>query len=397
MPQTLFAIVHFLVCTLFICGLLLVLQRRENKRPRIYLAIFSFITASELAYRIYVAYQTGTLTTVNQVLPIYVLITGILEILLMYLYPLEVIKPGWLTPKRLSLLFLPWLLIWGVCIMIYPDFRDLSSFSDIILYIGEFNVWFRLLILFLCFIPYTILLLCIPHKWQQSSVDNKWIFKYVAGIQLIGLLFSTVVLTGSVLVSCIHLLYGILFFLYVTYEELYLRLLPAPAGRTTTSQTVITTIGDSTNENFPAPRHPLWENLTIQMDEKELWRNPDLTLEDLAKCINTNRTTLSTIIQHQGYAGYSEFINRRRIEAFVETIKSCQSVNMQQIFHEVGFRSKSTALRNFRLYMGCTPGEYVQRMAEQNNIQRHGFWPFSSIESVALTIVARGYTILAIQ
>lgn len=368
MPEILFTILHFLVCTLFLSGVLLCLQRAGNKRPRVYLAIFSFVTASELAYRLYTAYRTGVIMTVSEVLPIYVLIVGILEILLMYLYPLEVVRPNWLTPKRLFLLFLPWLVVGGVYVLIVPDIRVLSSFSETMRYIGEFNVWFRLLILIFCFIPYTILLLSIPYKWQQSSVDNKWVYKYVIGIQIIGLLFSAVMLTGSVLVSCVHLLYGILFFLYVIYQELYLRLLPAPVDEAVIPQFEVEALplGDSATECEMDPCNPLWEKLTLQMAEKELWRNPDLTLEDLSKSLNTNRTTLSALIQQKGHSGYSEFINRRRIESFVDTVNSGKSVNMIQLFYEVGFRSKSTALRNFRLYMGCTPGDYIQRAVERN-------------------------------
>lgn len=356
MPEILFAIVHFLVCTLLISSALLCLQQKGNKRARIYLAIFSFITALELTYRLYAAYRTGTLVTVNQVLPVYVLVSGILEILLMYLYPLEVVRPNWLTFKRLLILFLPWLLIGCICILIYPHIRNLSSFSEMMQHVDEFNVWFRLLVLFLCFIPYTILLLRIPYKWQQNSVDKKWIYKYVIGIQVIGLLFSTVVLTGSVVVSCIHLLYGILFFLYITYQELFLRLLPASVNRAAAPLATV---------SFSPPYNPLWEKLILQMDENQLWRNPDLLLEDLSKSLHTNRTTLSAMIQQQGYSGYSEFINRRRIEAFTSAVIKGKPVSTEQLFYEVGFRSKSTALRNFRLYMGCTPSEYIQQTAEQ--------------------------------
>lgn len=370
MTALLFVILHFLVCALFISGALLCLQRKRNKRPRIYLAIFSFVTGIELTYRLYVAHSTGTLSTVNDVLPIYVLITGVLEILLMYLYPLEVLRPHWLTFKKLFLLFLPWLLIGSVCIWIYPDFTNLSSFWEMMEHIGEMNVWFRLLILLCCFIPYIMLFLRIPYQWQQSSVDSKWIYNYVAGIQIIGLLFSAVVLTGSVVVSCIHLLYGMLFVLYVAYQELYLRLLPAlPHEVISPSVALVPELPNPSTEEEEeeeaATCNPLWERLVLLMDEKELWRNPDLTLEDLARCLYTNRTKLSTLIQQQGYSGYSEFINRRRIKAFLEVVDSSNASNMLQIFYEAGFRSKSTALRNFRLYMGCTPSEYMQKRAEQ--------------------------------
>lgn len=366
MPEILFVILHFLVCTLILSGALLCLLRKGNERPRVYLAIFSFVTASELAYRLYVAYQTGVIITVSEVLPIYVLISGIAEILLMYLYPLEVVRPHWLTFKRLFLFFLPWLFLGAVCVLINSDFRDLSSFSDMVSHIGEFNVWFRLMILFLCFIPYTILLLRIPYQWQQSSVDSQWIYKYVVGIQIIGFLFATVVLTGYVPVSCIHLLYGMLFFLYVTYQELFLRLLPTSVDKNMEPQALVATapIDDSAERNATASQSSMWEKLMLQLDEEELWRNPDLTLGDLSKGLNTNRTTLSQLIQQQGYSGYADLINRRRIEAFTEVLSSGSPINMQQLFYEVGFRSKSTALRNFRFYMGCTPSEYIQRTVE---------------------------------
>lgn len=368
MPELLFVILHFLVCTLMLSGVLLCLQRAGNKKPRIYLAIFTFFTASELAYRLYVTYQTRVVSTVDEVLPLYVMVCGILEILLMYLYPLEVVRPNWLTPKRLFLLFLPWLIVGFICLLILPDIRDLTSFSEMIQYIGEFNVWFRLLILFVCFIPYTILLLRIPYRWQQNSVDSKWIYKCALGVQILGLLFSTVVLTGFVVVSCIHLFYCILFIFYITYQELYLRLLPAPEAGVAKRPVVAAAapLEVLTEEDKPVLNNPLWDSLIFQMDEKELWRNPDLTLEDLAKVLHTNRTTLSTLIQQQhGCSGYSEFINRRRIEAFVEAVSSGGTVNTLELFYEVGFRSKSTALRNFRLYMGGTPSEYIQQLTEQ--------------------------------
>lgn len=251
--------------------------------------------------------------------------------------------------------------------LIYPNFRDLTSFSDIIQYIGEFNVWFRLLMLLGCFIPYPILFLFIPYKWQHSSVDSKWIYKYVICMQIVGVLFSTVVLTGSVMVSCIHLLYGTLFFLYIAYQELFLRLLPASKIKERQIMVETSPDNDSMQHDEVEASNPMWERLIIIMNEQEPWRNPDLMLDDLARNLCTNRTTLSQLIQQHSHFGYSEFINRRRIEAFTEAINRGSSVNIQQLFYEVGYRSRSTATRNFRLYMECTPSEYIQLTIEQKN------------------------------
>lgn len=363
MNEIFFFLLQFCVYAFLINGTLLCLQRKSDLRPRIYLAIFSFVAAVELGYRIIHIYQTEEITTIGEILPIYILVGGILKILLIYLYPLEIVKPRWLNLKRAFILFLPWLIIGTICIVMYHDFRYLSSFSEMLKYAGELNVWFRLVILFLCFIPYTILLLFIPRRWQQSNVDKKWIYRYVAGVQVLGLLFSTAVITGSVVISCIHLMYGLLFFLYVTYQELYLRLIPTSVLSHMAKEVYNEVLTE--RRELAEEENPLWSNLTIQMDEKELWRNPDLSLEDLAQSLCTNRTTLSALIHQQGYSGYVDFINRRRIDAFVDAINrggSCQ--NTLQLFYDVGFRSKSTALRNFRLYKGCTPGEYIEHISK---------------------------------
>lgn len=369
MAEILFVILHFLSCTFFLSGILLCLQRSENKRPRIYLAILMFTVATEIAYRLYLAYQTRGITTVNEVLPIYVLVTGVTEILLIYLYPLEVIKPGWLTMKRLFLLFLPWLLIGGVCMLIYPNFRELSSFSDIVQYIGEFNVWFRLLIVFGCFIPYTMLLLSISYRWLQSNVDSRWIYKYAIGVQIIGLLFSTVVLTGSVSVSCIHLLYGILFFFYVVYQELFVRLyiVPHESSISIVHQLEEYVQREQAEEQpklscgvLPEQMPLIWMQLEEYMKIAEPWRDPNITLAILADGVKSNRTTISNLIQRAGYENFYTYIANYRIEAFCLAARERRVNNIQDTFFEIGFRNRNTALNQFKKQMGVTPSDYLR-------------------------------------
>ena len=47
----------------------------------------------------------------------------------------------------------------------------------------------------------------------------------------------------------------------------------------------------------------LWKKLYRQIEEEELWRNPDISLEYLAKNIGTNRTTLANIIHAEKTGG----------------------------------------------------------------------------------------------
>lgn len=100
------------------------------------------------------------------------------------------------------------------------------------------------------------------------------------------------------------------------------------------------------------------------MDEEELWRNPDLTLEALAAHLNSNRTTLAQTIRRHGYEDYRHFINRRRIEEFLSAARTDPRISIQDTFFRVGFRSKITALRYFRAYTGIIPSEYLRRPPE---------------------------------
>lgn len=355
---------HFMACILLFSSVLLWLRRHCGDRARVYLSFSSMMSGLALMIRVHHVYTSVPIS--SQVLPVVNLNGGFLVLLLLYLYPIEVINPGWLTKRRLFLLFLPWLLL-NVALAVMPvQFRELSGFGEMWSYAGEFNVWFRLLILFACIVPYTIMFFHVPYNWRRSRANCRWIYCYAAGIQVIGVLYTLFMLTGWAVVSNIHLVYCSCFALFVTYQELYVRI-PVPVSaepqKTAEPQKPAEPQEKPAEpQKEPAPSNPLWEKLLNLMNEEELWRNPDISLVDLAKKVGTNRTTLSQLIRQNGYPGYKEFINRRRID---ELLKIIGNGNIQEAFYEVGFRSKMTALRYFRDYVGTTPSEYLHRLSDE--------------------------------
>lgn len=362
MTQYMIIILSFVVCTLLLCGTLVQTQRQASKKPRTFLALCYFLSAILMFAKLLITSQQGVPAS-YPVLPAFNLYGGLLILLLLFLYPIEILNPGWLTPRKVLLLFLP-LIIASLFMYVIPlEFRGLFSISQVWEHITEFNVWFRILMLFAFIIPYSLTLLFIPYNWTKSSVDSKWIHSYTLGVQGISLLYILFMLTGSIWVSALHLTYVVLFISWITYQELYLRMIPT---QDKFMAEYLPPAASLPEINTPIPQQstpcPEWEKLILQMDEQELWRNPNLTLDSLSKSLCTNRTTCLLMLQQQGYSGYSEFINRRRIKAFTEAVNNSQ-VNTQELFYKVGFRSRSTALRNFRLYMGCTVSEFIQRTA----------------------------------
>ena len=105
-------------------------------------------------------------------------------------------------------------------------------------------------------------------------------------------------------------------------------------------------------------RNSLCEKITLHMKLTCDYRDPDISLNMLAASLCTNRTTLSCALHELGYVSFSAYINSLRIEEFIQRVRSKESTNYQDIFYDVGFRSRATALRNFKQYTGKIPSEY---------------------------------------
>ncbi|BCS84800.1 hypothetical protein prwr041_06930 [Prevotella herbatica] len=127
---------------------------------------------------------------------------------------------------------------------------------------------------------------------------------------------------------------------------------------------------ETTNEYSKEPEYieeaeekanSLCERVVIHMRRTSDYRNPDISLNSMAASLYTNRTTLSKALRELGYTNFNAYINSLRIEDFINRVKNERIYNYQDIFYNVGFRSRSTAIRNFKQYTGKTPSEYFNK------------------------------------
>lgn len=109
----------------------------------------------------------------------------------------------------------------------------------------------------------------------------------------------------------------------------------------------------------------LFERLDEYMHKNHAWRDPDLSMTYIVDVLRTNRTTLAQAIQEHGYDSYIVYINNLRIEDFIKMIQSGTGVAFQKTFYDVGFRSRNTALRNFRRVTGKIPSDYFYTLDNQ--------------------------------
>lgn len=122
-------------------------------------------------------------------------------------------------------------------------------------------------------------------------------------------------------------------------------------------------IKSSLNEDLGAELAARLEQL-MQIDG--VYRNPVLTLEDLAKLLNTNSKYLSQVINEYYGVNFYTLINKLRVEFATNMIKSPEhkGYTLTYVGRMAGFNSKSTFNLAFKKFTGLTPSEFLKDNSE---------------------------------
>ena len=108
------------------------------------------------------------------------------------------------------------------------------------------------------------------------------------------------------------------------------------------------------------------KKLEAIMSETQTYRNPGLSLNQLAEMVGTSLHSLSMVI-NEGYdMNFNDFINSYRIGEFKKLVEEDTYKNhtLLAIAFIVGFNSKSAFNRSFKKLEGCTPREFVNAVAD---------------------------------
>ncbi|MCB9307313.1 MAG: helix-turn-helix domain-containing protein [Lewinellaceae bacterium] len=118
-------------------------------------------------------------------------------------------------------------------------------------------------------------------------------------------------------------------------------------------------------ERSALPDHlvkPGLELLHRLMDGEKIYRNPELKLTDLATQLDLSPHYLSQLLNiHVGETFY-DYINRRRVEDFKESLADPDKKHMSLLglAYDAGFNSKASFYNAFKKYTGMTPTEFRQ-------------------------------------
>ena len=121
--------------------------------------------------------------------------------------------------------------------------------------------------------------------------------------------------------------------------------------------------GASNAESKPDPSatdHYGWIGpaLDALMTSKEVFRNDELLITDVARMIGSNRTYVSTYLNKEKGMSFSEYINGYRIEYAKHLLDTDSRMNLAEISERSGFSSEASFYRVFKRLTGKTPNGY---------------------------------------
>ncbi len=117
-------------------------------------------------------------------------------------------------------------------------------------------------------------------------------------------------------------------------------------------------------QQTPPDLKPWKQKLDNVIVEKQLFRNPRLTLSGVAQELDTTSKMVSSIVNSGHDKNFNDYINSYRVEAVITSLKNgdLATMSMLGIALEAGFNSKATFNRAFKKQTGKTPMNYVESL-----------------------------------
>lgn len=362
-----FGTVFAAMIVFLLSSLLLFSQRKKGERSRTLFACINLISVLNYINQI-INFEQNAAPFV--VMPVPLLLLGIFVLTTYIMYPIEVISPGWLNWKRVLTIYIPVVCLCGFYKLtrwagvVYTPFDSMAELSQ---QIGSFEVLFRIVLALLFFLP-ALLLYFLPYTRKYNNADHKWLRGYVITVIINTVAVLVVLNSCNMVVRTLYYVVSVSCSMYLVYQELFVRLI-RESQEELSMQPEVEPYIQAEPVVLLEQNHKtglLFAKLEQYINQNQLWRNPDLSVNELTRPLATNRTYLRETIHQQGYESYTTYINRKRINEFIQIIQQQGGGNFSQIFYDVGFRSKATALRNFRKFTGMTPSEYLHQSAGQN-------------------------------
>jgi AraC-like DNA-binding protein len=109
----------------------------------------------------------------------------------------------------------------------------------------------------------------------------------------------------------------------------------------------------------------LMEKLDSLMLNERVYLQSNLTLTEVAELLHTSSNNISWLLNNVYHSTFYDFINKFRIKEFVHKIENKEHLQhtILALSMDVGFNSKSTFNKAFKLTMKETPSDYIKNLS----------------------------------
>ncbi len=180
---------------------------------------------------------------------------------------------------------------------------------------------------------------------ENVKKSDIWLLSIYLGVAFIWLAYCIAAYTSYIV--------GALSFTFIFYLILLLLVFKVKQSSTFFEEKVKyknKELGDNTIEDIKL-------KITL-VKEKELYLNPNLTLDETAKELNISKHLLSQYLNEKSGQSFTQFINAHRIEKAKDLLRSQNNYTIEGIGYESGFNSKATFFTSFKKLTGKSPSEY---------------------------------------
>jgi AraC-like DNA-binding protein len=110
----------------------------------------------------------------------------------------------------------------------------------------------------------------------------------------------------------------------------------------------------------------IYEGVKTLLEEKELYKNPDLTLSTFSKALKVSPQKISMAINSRSGSNFNGFVNQYRIKQAQALLEGSQphELTIAAIAYEVGFNSLTSFNTAFKKQLQETPSAYRKRFAQ---------------------------------
>ncbi|MEQ9425034.1 MAG: helix-turn-helix domain-containing protein [Cyclobacteriaceae bacterium] len=117
----------------------------------------------------------------------------------------------------------------------------------------------------------------------------------------------------------------------------------------------------------PYQLQSLVTNLNSLIEKDKIYLKADLTLQHLAHLTSTSTHDLSWFLNHEYKTNFYDYINQHRVQEFISKLekKEHKKYTLLALSHAVGFNSKSTFNKAFKIITNETPSGYIKKLDMQ--------------------------------